>query len=494
MTNSNITPESLENDSSLAPSKEGESESSLKTQAEPAHVVAAEADQEHPIQDLETTKKEEVTVSSPSPVTKAHIQVRLQESQSQENQGFQFSSDQVSQEATSFSNTPTMVANSSKEASISQKVVSDHIAPNSQGQRENSSFGQQNDAHATPLYEDSPKPSASYTSLKVLGLFGIVAAIGLVVYFALMFSNQVTQNQTQASIQAILSEAQTLADQNNPQAALTTVEEGLEKHPNNQNLLKQKSYYENEVEISKILSKAKSEEQNDPSQALATLATGLALFPESTSLQQAQSTLKKTLKSDALEAATHYEEAQNFDRAIAVLDQAIGLIGEDADLTARKQLDTQKAQAKVKSQQTKQANSQVKVAQNQTTPSTSTASTTPTPTTPVAPTTPEAPTKPANTDSAFVLPNSSTQLYSYEQVAQTIYSQTDLELAINEIYARNGRNFDTPKYKSYFEAQSWYTPTYSSSAFDAQRDTLLSPIELQNIETLVAYGQNQGWR
>ncbi len=286
--------------------------------------------------------------------------------------------------------------------------------------------------------------------------------------------------------------ARTLADQNNPQAALTTVEEGLEKHPNNQNLLKQKSYYENEVEISKILNKAKSEEQNDPSQALATLTAGLTLFPESSSLQQAQSTLKKNLKSDALEAATHYEEAQNFDRALGVLDQAMELIGEDADLIARKQLDTQKSQEKIKSQQTQQANNQIKVAQNQTTSSTSAVSTAPT--TSDTLTTPQEPTNPANVDSSFVLPNSSTQLYSYEQVAQTVHSQTDLELAINEIYARNGRSFDTPKYKSYFESQSWYTPTYSSSVFDDQRDILLSPIELQNIETLVAYGINQGWR
>lgn len=487
MTNSNITPESLETDSSLSSTKEVasiESASSLKTQTEPANVIdLSNMEQESSIQDLETSKKEKTTLP---PVTKAHIQVRLQESQSQKNQGFQFSSDQGNSEATQFLNNPTMVATFSHGDSTSKNVFSENVAPNSQGQREDNSFGPQNAYRAISSYEANPQPSSSYTGLKILGLFGIVAAIGLVVYFALMFSNQVTQNQTQASIQAILSTAQTLADQNNPQAALTTVEEGLEKHPNNQNLLKQKSYYENEVEISKILSKAKSEEQNDPSQALATLATGLTLFPESTSLQQAQSTLRKTLKSDALEAATHYEEAQNFDRAIAILDQAMNMIGEDADLTTRKQLDTQKAQAKVKSQQTQQANNQIKVAQNQTTSSTSIAS--------KAPTTPEAPTKSANVDPSFVLPNSSTQLYSYEQVAQTVHSQTDLELAINEIYARNGRSFDTPKYKSYFEAQSWYTPTYSSSTFDAQRDTLLSPIELQNIETLVAYGQNQGWR
>ena len=489
MTNSNITPEPLEKDSSS--SKETmENESSLEIQSESANVVdESNGDQEHSIQDVETK------TSSLSPITKAHIQVRLQENQSQENQGFYFSSDSVSQEAPQFSNNPTLMANPSKAASISQKAVSEHDTPNSQKIGEKSSPLQQNIYHTTPSPEASFKPSASYTGLKILGLFGIVAAIGIVVYFALTFSNQVTQNQTQASIQAILNEAQTLADQNNPQAALTTVEKGLEKHPNNQNLLKQKSYYENEVEVSKILSKAKSEEQNDPSQALATLATGLTLFPESASLQQAQSTLKKTLKSDALEAATHYEEAQNFDRAIAVLDQAIGLIGEDTDLTARKQLDTQKAQAKVKSQQMQQANNQMKGTQNQTISSTSVASTAPTPSVPpVAPATSEAPTKPENADSTFVLPNSSTQLYSYEQVAQMVHSQTDLELAINEIYARNGRSFDTPKYKSYFEAQSWYNPTYSSSAFDAQRDTLLSPIELQNIETLVVYGQNQGWR
>ncbi len=384
--------------------------------------------------------------------SKAHIKVLAQENLTQP-QGFQFAKE--AQEA-------------------------------GQKQEKSLSFDQSEKTFGASSFKPSVSAGASYTGLKILGLFGIVVAIGMVVYFALMFSDQITQNQQQASIQAILSEAQTLADQNNPQGALTTIEKGLEKHPNNQSLLKSQRDYENEVEISQILKQAN--DQSDPSQALTTLATGLTLFPESTSLKEAQAALKKSLKSDALEAAKHYEEAKNYQKALAILDEAMGLIGEDSDLVARKQQDAQKEQEKVKTQQ---AQNQIKVA-TPTPTQPSVASTPPASPTPSAPQTSTPPTSPAQ--NAFVLPNSATQAYSYEQVAQSVHSQADLELAINEIYARKGRSFDTPKYKSYFESQSWYTPIYSSSAFDAQRDTLLSPIEIQNIETLVAYGQNQGWR
>lgn len=389
--------------------------------------------------------------------SKAHIKVLAQENLTQPQQGFQF-------------------AKEAQEASQKQ---------------EKSPSLEQNEKNFESSSSQKPSVSshASYTGLKILGLFGIIAAIGMVVYFALMFSDQITQNQQQASIQAILSEAQTLADQNNPQGALTTIEKGLEKHPNDQSLLKSQRDYENEVEISQILKQAN--DQSDPSQALTTLATGLTLFPESSTLKEAQTTLKKSLKSDALEAAKHYEEAKNYQKALAILDEAMGLIGEDSDLVARKQQDAQKEQEKVKTQQ---AQNQIKVATpTPTQPSVaSTPPASPNPSAPQTSTDSTTPTPPAQ--NAFVLPNSATQAYSYEQVAQSVHSQADLELAINEIYARKGRSFDTPKYKSYFESQSWYTPIYSSSAFDAQRDTLLSSIEIQNIETLVAYGQNQGWR
>ncbi len=473
MTISKMTPDSTENENSLSTSNES--------------ATLVKADQENSSEFLHSLKdqsmnttflsnptrispdQEELEKTESQPSSKAHIQVHSQESQV--NSGFQFSSDQVLD--SSFQNRPFLDL--------------DHSNSFTQGRTElNSNLLQESSAPKNEAFEsgsllshNSASKNTMNTALKFLGLFGIVVAIGAVVYFTLTLSNQVTKSQIKDSIQVILSDAQTLADQNHPQEALTTIEEGLEKYPNNQDLLKQKNHYEDEVEISKILEKVHLEEQNNPSQALTTLATGLALFPESSALQEAQSTLKKNLKSDALEAAKHYEEAQNFDRAIAILDEAMHLIGEDADLNGRKEQDQQKAQEKSKVPST---NNQIKVAQNQTSSSTSSKASTPV----------SSPS--SEIESPFVLPNSSTQLYSYEQVAQTIHSKTDLELAINEIYARNGRSFDTPKYKSYFEDQSWYTPTYSSSAFDAQRDTLLSSIELQNIETLVAYGQNQGWR
>lgn len=67
-----------------------------------------------------------------------------------------------------------------------------------------------------------------------------------------------------------------------------------------------------------------------------------------------------------------------------------------------------------------------------------------------------------------------------------VYSLTNYELGIarNEIYARHGYIFDTEKYRTYFNAQSWY---YSIS-----KDVTLNAIEKYNVSIIKAEEDRRG--
>jgi len=51
----------------------------------------------------------------------------------------------------------------------------------------------------------------------------------------------------------------------------------------------------------------------------------------------------------------------------------------------------------------------------------------------------------------------------------------------NEIFARHGYIFQTPKWKAYFQNQSWYSPKNSDV------NSLLTDIELENIPRIKSY-------
>lgn len=61
-------------------------------------------------------------------------------------------------------------------------------------------------------------------------------------------------------------------------------------------------------------------------------------------------------------------------------------------------------------------------------------------------------------------------------------SYNDLQMAINEIYARHGRKFSDPNIQSYFDSQSWYQGTVEPDAFDS---SVFSATESQNIQYLL---------
>ena len=61
-------------------------------------------------------------------------------------------------------------------------------------------------------------------------------------------------------------------------------------------------------------------------------------------------------------------------------------------------------------------------------------------------------------------------------------SYNDLQMAINEIYARHGRRFSDPDIQSYFDSQPWYQGTIEPDAFDT---SVFSSTESQNIQYLL---------
>ncbi len=61
------------------------------------------------------------------------------------------------------------------------------------------------------------------------------------------------------------------------------------------------------------------------------------------------------------------------------------------------------------------------------------------------------------------------------------WSASDLAILRNEIFARHGRIFTTPKYRDYFAQKTWYHPTYDPSYFDANLDSFLNSYEWANL-------------
>ncbi len=107
-------------------------------------------------------------------------------------------------------------------------------------------------------------------------------------------------------------------------------------------------------------------------------------------------------------------------------------------------------------------------------------------TTPAPSPAPEATPEPSSPN--YVLPDSSSHLYSADELSGL--SNWELYLARNEIYARHGRMFQKEDLQSYFNGQSWYTPRYAPEEFDSLG--LLSDVEQQNAATMLELEQSRG--
>ena len=87
----------------------------------------------------------------------------------------------------------------------------------------------------------------------------------------------------------------------------------------------------------------------------------------------------------------------------------------------------------------------------------------------------------------YVLADSASRAYSESELS----SLTDYQLflARNEIYARHGRRFKNAELQRYFSSKPWYTPLYEPDAFS---DDLLSSVEKQNAEAMLAIERSRG--
>lgn len=99
----------------------------------------------------------------------------------------------------------------------------------------------------------------------------------------------------------------------------------------------------------------------------------------------------------------------------------------------------------------------------------------------------------AGQSNAGTATNASEYIFPYANerlIARGEYENLDaasLRLAINEIYARHGRQYDTQDLNAYFSSKSWYRPQYSKSKFDKIENQVLNSYERENIKILTEY-------
>ena len=79
----------------------------------------------------------------------------------------------------------------------------------------------------------------------------------------------------------------------------------------------------------------------------------------------------------------------------------------------------------------------------------------------------------------YILPDSSSRVIDPSEFGD--FSINDMQMAINEIYARHGREFQNKGIQDYFNKKSWYSGTVEADDFD---ESVLSDVERQNIDTL----------
>lgn len=86
-----------------------------------------------------------------------------------------------------------------------------------------------------------------------------------------------------------------------------------------------------------------------------------------------------------------------------------------------------------------------------------------------------------NNNGGFIFPNSDSSYLSNAQVSAL--SDNDLQLAINEIYARRGRIFKDASLNAYFNSQSWYEGKYTPEEFE--KNVKFNNYEQKNLQLLI---------
>lgn len=92
-----------------------------------------------------------------------------------------------------------------------------------------------------------------------------------------------------------------------------------------------------------------------------------------------------------------------------------------------------------------------------------------------------------STDSDYIIADSSSRYLT----ANDLYglSAWEIKIARNEIYARNGRIFESSDLDNYFRGKSWYVPSIAADQF---KESYLSSLEFDNVKFIVKYEKDHG--
>ncbi|MBR5376689.1 MAG: YARHG domain-containing protein, partial [Lachnospiraceae bacterium] len=85
--------------------------------------------------------------------------------------------------------------------------------------------------------------------------------------------------------------------------------------------------------------------------------------------------------------------------------------------------------------------------------------------------------------SEFIVPDIDTVYYDRYFFEQ--FSDEELRIARNEIYARHGRTFRDQALQEYFNSRSWYVPVYDPDEFDRMQESILNDCEKSNRDIIV---------
>ena len=91
--------------------------------------------------------------------------------------------------------------------------------------------------------------------------------------------------------------------------------------------------------------------------------------------------------------------------------------------------------------------------------------------------------------SEYIIPDSDTRVITESDLEGL--DEDQLRIARNELYARHGRLFNDEQLQAYFNNCSWYHGEIQPDDFT---DDMLSDIERQNKDTIVAYEEKMGYR
>lgn len=89
----------------------------------------------------------------------------------------------------------------------------------------------------------------------------------------------------------------------------------------------------------------------------------------------------------------------------------------------------------------------------------------------------------------YILPGSGCRIITEDDLEG--FLEGGCRMARNEIYARHGRIFEDEELNEYFQSKSWYEGYLTADEFD---DSVLSDIERKNLDTIVNYEKEHGYR